>query len=71
MLVVDVITIEISMMSNENQIMTISGFMGFSIGVVIMMIVGSHKEYQLIEKYDLILENVVEEVYKYEEMYEY
>jgi len=71
MLVVDVITIEISMMSNENQIITISGFMGFSIGVVIMMIVGSHKEYQLIEKYDLILENVVEEVYKYEEMYEY
>jgi len=71
MLVVDVIIIEISMMSNENQIITISGFMGFSIGVVIMMIVGSHKEYQLIEKYDLILENVVEEVYKYEEMYEY
>jgi len=71
MLVVDVITIEISMMSNENQIITISGFMGFSIGVVIMMIVGSHKEYQLIEKYDLILENIVEEVYKYEEMYEY
>jgi len=71
MLVVDVIIIEISMMSNENQIITISGFMGFSIGVVIMMIVGSHKEYQLIEKYDLILENIVEEVYKYEEMYEY
>ena len=59
------------MMSNENQIITISGFMGFSIGVVIMMIIGSYKEYQLIEKYDLILENVVEEVYKYEEMYEY
>ena len=71
MLVVDVITIEISMMSNENQIITISGFMGFSIGVIIMMIVGSYREYQLIEKYDLILENVVEEVYKYEEMYEY
>ena len=58
-------------MSQDNQIITISGFMGFTIGLVIMMIVNSHKEKQLIEKYDLILENVVEEVYKHEEMYQY
>ena len=60
-----------NMMSQDNQIITISGFMGFTIGLVIMMIVNSHKEKQLIEKYDLILENVVEEVYKHEEMYQY
>ena len=59
------------MMSQDNQIITISGFMGFTIGVVIMMIVNSHKEKQLIEKYDFILENVVEEVYKHEGMYQY
>jgi len=58
-------------MSQDNQIITISGFMGFTIGVVIMMIVNSHKEKQLIEKYDIILENVVEEVYKHEGMYQY
>ena len=59
------------MMSKDNQIITISGMMGFTIGVVIMMIVNSHKEKQLIEKYDFILENVVEEVYKHEGMYQY
>ena len=59
------------MMSQDNQIITISGFIGFTIGVVIMMIVNSHKEKQLIEKYDFILENVVEEVYKHEGMYQY
>jgi len=59
------------MISKDNQIITISGFMGFTIGVVIMMIVNSHKEKQLIEKYDFILENVVEEVYKHEGMYQY
>jgi len=58
-------------MSQDNQIITISGFMGFTIGVVIMMIVNSHKEKQLIEKYDFILENVVEEVYKHEGLYQY
>ena len=58
-------------MSKDNQIITISGMMGFTIGVVIMMIVNSHKEKQLIEKYDFILENVVEEVYKHEGMYQY
>ena len=58
-------------MSQDNQIITISGFIGFTIGVVIMMIVNSHKEKQLIEKYDFILENVVEEVYKHEGMYQY
>ena len=60
-----------NMMSQDNQIITISGFMGFTIGVVVMMLVNSHKEKQLIEKYDLILENVVEEVYKHEGMYQY
>jgi len=59
------------MISKDNQIITISGFMGFTIGVVIMMIVNSHKEKQLIEKYDIILENVVEEVYKHEGLYQY
>jgi len=59
------------MMSQNNQMITISGFTGFTIGLVIMMIVNSHKEKQLIEKYDIILENVVEEVYKHEGMYQY
>jgi len=59
------------MMSQNNQMITISGFTGFTIGLVIMMIVNSHKEKQLIEKYDFILENVVEEVYKHEGMYQY
>ena len=58
-------------MSQNNQMITISGFTGFTIGLVIMMIVNSHKEKQLIEKYDIILENVVEEVYKHEGMYQY
>jgi len=59
------------MMSQNNQMITISGFTGFTIGLVIMMIVNSHKEKQLIEKYDIILENVVEEVYKHEGLYQY
>ena len=32
------------MMSQDNQIITISGFMGFSIGVMIMMLVNVGKE---------------------------
>jgi hypothetical protein len=32
------------MMSNENQTITISGFMGMAIGVLLMMIVNKDKE---------------------------
>ena len=32
------------MMSNENQIITISGFTGMAIGVLLMMIVNTNKE---------------------------
>ena len=58
-------------MKEENQIIVISGFTGFIIGVVLMMMVKNHTELKLIQKYDIILENVVEEVYKHEGLYEY
>ena len=59
------------MMKEENQIIVISAFMGFVIGVVLMMMVKNYTELKLIQKYDIILENVVEEVYKHEGLYEY
>ena len=59
------------MMKQENQIIVISGFIGFTIGVVLMMMVKNYTELKLIQKYDIILENVVEEVYKHEGLYEY
>ena len=59
------------MMKQENQIIVISGFLGFTIGVVLMMMVKNYTELKLIQKYDIILENVVEEVYKHEGLYEY
>ena len=59
------------MMKEENQIIVISGFTGLIIGVVLMMMVKNHTELKLIQKYDIILENVVEEVYKHEGLYEY
>ena len=58
-------------MKQENQIIVISGFLGFIIGVVLMMMVKNYTELKLIQKYDIILENVVEEVYKHEGLYEY
>ena len=58
-------------MKQENQIIVISGFIGFTIGVVFMMMVKNYTELKLIQKYDIILENVVEEVYKHEGLYEY
>jgi len=59
------------MMKEENQIIVISGFMGFTIGVIVMLMVNYHNEVKLLQKYDIILENVVEEVYKHEGLYEY
>ena len=59
------------MMKQENQIIVISAFMGFTIGVVLMMMVKNYTELKLIQKYDIILGNVVEEVYKHEGLYEY
>ena len=59
------------MMKEENQIIVISAFMGFVIGVVLMIMVKNYTELKLIQKYDIILENVVEEVYKHEGLYEY
>ena len=58
-------------MKEENQIIVISGFMGFTIGVIVMLMVNYHNEVKLLQKYDIILENVVEEVYKHEGLYEY
>jgi len=59
------------MMKEENQIIVISGLMGFTIGVIVMLMVNYHNEVKLLQKYDIILENVVEEVYKHEGLYEY
>ena len=58
-------------MTKEKEIVIISGFMGFAIGVCIMMFVNSDKEARLIEKHDLELENLTEEIYKYEGEYIY
>jgi len=58
-------------MKVENE-MTIVGFLcGFAIGVCVMMLIYTDKEARLIEKYDLELENINEEIYKYEGLYEY
>ena len=54
------------MMNKENQLVTISGFLGFSIGVMIMIMVNSNSEQNLINKHELILENIVNDVYEYE-----
>jgi len=59
------------MMKQENQIIVISGLLGFGIGVILMLMISYHNEVKLIQKYDIILENVVEEVYKHEGLYEY
>ena len=58
-------------MKEENQIIVISGFLGFGIGVILMLMVSYHNEVKLLQKYEIILENVVEEVYKHEGLYEY
>ena len=58
-------------MKIEKELTIISGFMGFTIGVCIMMFVNSDKEARLIEKHDLELENLTEEIYKYEGEYIY
>jgi len=58
-------------MKEENQIIVISGFLGFAVGFILMLIVSHHNEVKLLQKYDIILENVVEEVYKHEGLYEY
>tara|TARA_R110000744_G_scaffold15626_1_gene43392 strand:- start:22 stop:243 length:222 start_codon:yes stop_codon:yes gene_type:complete len=54
------------MMNKDNQLVTISGFLGFSIGVMIMIMVNSNSEQNLINKHELILENIVNDVYEYE-----
>ena len=58
-------------MKLEKELTIISGFMGFTIGVCIMMFVNSNKEARLIEKHDLELEDLTEEIYKYEGEYIY
>ena len=58
-------------MTKEKEIVIISGFMGFAIGVCVMMFVNSDKEARLIEKYNLELEDLTEEIYKYEGEYIY
>jgi len=58
-------------MTKEKEIVIISGFMGFAIGVCIMMFINLNKETRLIEKYEIELENLTEEIYKYEGEYIY
>ena len=58
-------------MKKEKEIVIISGFMGFAIGVCVMMFVNSDKEARLIEKYNLELEDLTEEIYRYEGEYIY
>ena len=58
-------------MTKEKEIVIISGFMGFAIGVCVMMFVNLNKETRLIEKYEIELEDLTEEIYKYEGEYIY
>ena len=58
-------------MTKEKEIVIISGFMGFAIGVCVMMFVNLDKETRLIEKYEIELEDLTEEIYKYEGEYIY
>ena len=58
------------MMSNEKQMVVISGFMGFSIGVMIMMIVNLHANVDMVNEihdwwmeYEYLEENVCEDCY--------
>jgi len=58
------------MMSQDNQIITISGFMGFSIGVMIMMIVNLQENLDMKSEihdwwmeYEYLEENVCEDCY--------
>ena len=51
-------------MTKEKEIIIISGFIGFAIGVCVMMFVNLDKETRLIEKYEIELENLTEKIYK-------
>ena len=48
-------------MNQDNQIITISGFMGFSIGVIMMMIVSTSEKSMIIEQVEEIEYSVCEE----------
>ena len=58
-------------MTKEKEIIIISGFMGFAIGVCVMMFVNLDKETRFIEKYEIELENLTEKIYKWEDEYIY
>ena len=58
-------------MNKENQMIIIGLLCGFAIGVCVMMLINADKEARLIEKYNLELENISEEIYKYEGEYIY
>jgi len=49
------------MMSNENQIITISGFTGMAIGITLMMIVNTREKSRIIEQVKEIEYSVCEE----------
>jgi hypothetical protein len=50
-----------NMMSNENQMITISGFMGLAIGVLIMTLVNTGDKSRIIEQVKEIEYSVCEE----------
>ena len=58
-------------MTKEKEIVIISGFIGFTIGVCVMMFVNLDKETRFIEKYEIELENLTEKIYKWEDEYIY
>ena len=58
-------------MTKEKEIVIISGFIGFTIGVCVMMFVNLDKETRFIEKYEIELENLNEKIYKWEGEYIY
>ena len=55
----------------EKEIVILSGFIGFAIGVCVMMLVNLDKETRLIEKHEIELENLAEKLYKWEGEYIY
>jgi len=56
------------MMSKDNEILAIGIYIGFAIGVTIMMLISHNRDIRLMEKYNITIE--YEEDY-YEDMYQY
>tara|TARA_R100001463_G_scaffold1433_1_gene6422 strand:+ start:848 stop:1021 length:174 start_codon:yes stop_codon:yes gene_type:complete len=55
-------------MSKDNEILAIGIYIGFAIGVTIMMLISHNRDIRLMEKYNITIEY---EEDHYEDMYQY